>query len=55
VSHDLDAELPAADAAMMLRVQAERMNGGFFPSEREYSATYGCRPSGRRCCPSMRW
>lgn len=41
VSHDLDAELPAADAAMMLRVQAERMNGGFFPSEREYSATYG--------------
>jgi len=41
VSHDLDAELPVADAAMMLRVQAERMNGGFFPSEREYSATYG--------------
>jgi len=41
VSNDLDAELPAADAAMMLRVQAERMNGGFFPSEREYSATYG--------------
>lgn len=41
VSHDLDAELPAADAVMMLRVQAERMNGGFFPSEREYSATYG--------------
>ena len=41
VSHDLDAELPAADAVMMLRVQAERMNGGFFPSEREYSARYG--------------
>ncbi len=41
VSHDLDAELPGADAVMMLRVQAERMNGGFFPSEREYSATYG--------------
>jgi aspartate carbamoyltransferase catalytic subunit len=41
VSHDLDAELPAADAAMMLRVQAERMNGGFFPSAREYSVTYG--------------
>jgi aspartate carbamoyltransferase catalytic subunit len=41
VSHDLDAELPAADAALMLRVQAERMNGGFFPSEREYSIRYG--------------
>ena len=41
VSHDLDAELPAADAVMMLRVQAERMNGGFFPSAREYSVLYG--------------
>jgi len=41
VSHDLDAELPAADAVLMLRVQAERMNGGFFPSAREYSALYG--------------
>ena len=41
VSHDLDAELPAADAVMMLRVQAERMHGGFFPSEREYSIRYG--------------
>ena len=25
----------------MLRVQAERMNGGFFPSAREYSVLYG--------------
>jgi aspartate carbamoyltransferase catalytic subunit len=41
VAHDLDAELPAADAVMMLRVQSERMNGAFFPSEREYSARYG--------------
>lgn len=41
VSQELDAELPAADAVMMLRVQAERMNGGFFPSEREYSVRYG--------------
>ena len=41
ISHDLDAELAAADAVMMLRVQAERMNGGFFPSEREYSVRYG--------------
>jgi aspartate carbamoyltransferase catalytic subunit len=41
VSYDLDAELPAADAMLMLRVQAERMNGGFFPSAREYSVRYG--------------
>ncbi|WP_018179495.1 aspartate carbamoyltransferase catalytic subunit [Jongsikchunia kroppenstedtii] len=41
ISHNLDAELPAVDAVMMLRVQAERMNGGFFPSEREYSIRYG--------------
>lgn len=41
VSHSLDAALPGADAVMMLRVQAERMNGGFFPSVREYSIAYG--------------
>ncbi|HEY5853211.1 MAG TPA: aspartate carbamoyltransferase catalytic subunit [Aldersonia sp.] len=41
VSHSIDAELPGADAVLMLRVQAERMNGGFFPSEREYSVSYG--------------
>ncbi|HVW41489.1 MAG TPA: aspartate carbamoyltransferase catalytic subunit [Amycolatopsis sp.] len=41
VSHELDAELPAVDAVMMLRVQAERMTGGFFPSVREYSIAYG--------------
>lgn len=41
ISHDLDAELPAVDAVMMLRVQAERMHGAFLPSEREYSVSYG--------------
>ncbi|WP_236791255.1 aspartate carbamoyltransferase catalytic subunit [Amycolatopsis sp. GM8] len=41
VSHELDAELPGVDAVMMLRVQAERMHGGFFPSAREYSIAYG--------------
>jgi len=41
ISYDLDAELPASDAVMMLRVQAERMNGGFFPNAREYSIAYG--------------
>jgi aspartate carbamoyltransferase catalytic subunit len=41
VGHHLDAELPGLDAVMMLRVQAERMHGGFFPSAREYAIGYG--------------
>jgi aspartate carbamoyltransferase catalytic subunit len=41
VSHTLDAELASLDAVMMLRVQQERMRGGFFPSAREYSIAYG--------------
>ena len=41
VGHDLDAALPGTDAVMMLRVQAERMRGQFFPSAREYSINYG--------------
>ncbi|MDN5931032.1 MAG: aspartate carbamoyltransferase catalytic subunit [Pseudonocardia sp.] len=41
VSPSLDAELPALDAVMMLRVQAERMHGSFFPSSREYAIGYG--------------
>ena len=51
VSHDLDAELPAADAVLMLRVQAERMNGGFFPSAREYSVRYGLSESRQAMLP----
>lgn len=41
VRHELDPELPKLDAVMLLRVQAERMHGGFFPSAREYSIAYG--------------
>ena len=42
VSHDLDATLAGGpDAVMMLRVQAERMHGGFFPSAREYAVRFG--------------
>jgi aspartate carbamoyltransferase catalytic subunit len=41
VGADLDAELPGLDAVMMLRVQAERMHGSFFPSAREYAVRYG--------------
>ncbi|MFD2416200.1 aspartate carbamoyltransferase catalytic subunit [Amycolatopsis pigmentata] len=51
VSHDLDAELPAVDAVMMLRVQAERMHGGFFPSAREYSLAYGLNEARLRLLP----
>ncbi len=40
-SWDLDAVLPHADAVMMLRVQKERMSGGFFPTAREYTVGYG--------------
>lgn len=41
VGADLDAVLPRSDAVMLLRVQAERMHGGFFPSTREYATGYG--------------
>ncbi|MFS8098663.1 aspartate carbamoyltransferase catalytic subunit [Lentzea alba] len=41
VSHEIDSELASQDAVMLLRVQAERMHGGFFPSAREYSIAYG--------------
>lgn len=41
VSTDFDQALADADIVMMLRVQRERMAGGYFPSEREYSAHYG--------------
>ncbi|QMU68753.1 aspartate carbamoyltransferase catalytic subunit [Streptacidiphilus sp. P02-A3a] len=40
-SYDLDAALPKSDAVMMLRVQRERMNAAFFPTQREYSRRYG--------------
>jgi aspartate carbamoyltransferase catalytic subunit len=40
-SYDVDAVLPKADAVMMLRVQRERMNAAFFPTQREYSRRYG--------------
>ena len=45
-SYDLDGVLPKADVVMMLRVQRERMSGGFFPTARESSRRYGL--DGRR-------
>jgi aspartate carbamoyltransferase catalytic subunit len=48
-SWDLDATLSGkafgdVDAVMMLRVQRERMSGGYFATEREYAITYGLSP-----------
>jgi aspartate carbamoyltransferase catalytic subunit len=51
VSPELDAELPALDAVMMLRVQAERMHGAFFPSAREYAIGYGLSEERARLLP----
>lgn len=41
VSYELDSTLSKSDAVMMLRVQRERMNAAFFPTEREYARRYG--------------
>ncbi|WP_444542538.1 aspartate carbamoyltransferase catalytic subunit, partial [Granulicoccus phenolivorans] len=41
VCTDFDAVLGEVDAVMMLRVQRERMAGGFFPTPREYTVGYG--------------
>ena len=41
VYHDMHAGLKDGDVVMMLRLQKERMDGGFIPSEREYFQRYG--------------
>lgn len=41
VEHDLNRALVGADAVMVLRLQRERMTGGFLPSLREYRMRYG--------------
>ncbi|GAA2014969.1 aspartate carbamoyltransferase catalytic subunit [Microbacterium ulmi] len=42
VLFDLDEAVAAApDALMMLRIQLERMNAAYFPTEREYSRRWG--------------
>ena len=40
-AYELDQIIENCDVLMMLRVQSERMNGSFFPSEREYAREYG--------------
>ncbi|MEO0358626.1 MAG: aspartate carbamoyltransferase catalytic subunit, partial [Pseudomonadota bacterium] len=41
VYHDMAQGLKDVDVVMMLRLQKERMDGGFIPSEREYYHRYG--------------
>ena len=41
VYNDMLAGLKDVDVVMMLRLQKERMDGGFIPSEREYFQRYG--------------
>ena len=41
VFHDMEEGLKDVDVVMMLRLQRERMDGGFVPSEREYYHRYG--------------
>ncbi|MDF3607997.1 aspartate carbamoyltransferase catalytic subunit [Paracoccus sp. DMF-8] len=41
VHEDMRAGLQDADVVMMLRLQRERMDGGFIPSEREYYHRWG--------------
>ncbi|MEM6304623.1 MAG: aspartate carbamoyltransferase catalytic subunit [Pseudomonadota bacterium] len=41
IFEDMSKGLKDADVVMMLRLQKERMDGGFIPSEREYFHRYG--------------
>ncbi len=41
VFHDMEEGLADVDVVMMLRLQKERMDGGFIPSEREYFHYWG--------------
>ncbi|QIE41742.1 aspartate carbamoyltransferase catalytic subunit [Meridianimarinicoccus aquatilis] len=44
VYDDMREGLTGCDVVMMLRLQKERMDGGFIPSEREYYHRYGLDP-----------
>ena len=41
VTYRIDEAVEGADAIMMLRIQQERMTGGYFPTVREYHARFG--------------
>jgi len=40
-THSIDEAVEGADVVMALRIQHERMHGGFLPSLREYARLYG--------------
>jgi len=41
VTYQIEEAIEGADAIMMLRIQLERMSGGFFPTLREYYRRFG--------------
>jgi aspartate carbamoyltransferase catalytic subunit len=41
ISYSIDEAVEGADVVMMLRIQLERMSGGFFPTTREYFRQFG--------------
>jgi aspartate carbamoyltransferase catalytic subunit len=45
VTASIDEAVEGADVVMMLRIQLERMLGGYFPSLREYFALFGLTPA----------
>ncbi len=53
VVYDLDEAIAhGPDALMMLRIQLERMNAAFFPTEREYARRWGLDPARLETLPA---
>jgi aspartate carbamoyltransferase catalytic subunit len=53
IGYDLDEAIAdGPDALMMLRIQLERMNAAYFPTEREYSRRWGLDPLRLRALPT---
>ncbi len=54
VTSSIDEAVEGADAVMMLRIQLERMLGGYFPTLREYFNVFGMTPARvRRARPDV--
>jgi aspartate carbamoyltransferase catalytic subunit len=54
ITSSVDEAVEGADAVMMLRIQLERMLGGYFPSLREYFTVFGMTPERvRRAKPDV--
>jgi hypothetical protein len=54
VTYRIDEAIEGADVVMMLRIQHERMKGGFFPSLREYATFFGLDAQRLKRPPRMR-